>query len=263
MHYRARGLVPILLLDARTRDNSRAIAARHGVRVVDIASFQFAEGLARLTRDLAPTPWALFLNDDEVPSDPLLERLAGPPPPAAAQSVAIPRRWAWYEPGKPLLYGRSAHWPDRAADAGADHHWSLFRPRDVNFISAMHTDGFLIDTWCRLSPEEYVIHFEWVLRTRAQRAAKIARYDRYRHGYGSFFANMYLPEDQAPGFIDYRPFSTNAYDRLAQAYFAARTSGPSPILEKCRAFLSMRRNDVAPDDRADLAPKPEKEVFLF
>ena len=102
-HYRARGIVPTLLIDTRTRDDTKAVAGRHGARVVDMPDFAFTEGVVAMTRDVVETPWALFVHDDEMPSDALFARLRTPPPSdTPAQSVAMSRRWAWHEPGKPL-----------------------------------------------------------------------------------------------------------------------------------------------------------------
>ncbi|RFB78323.1 hypothetical protein [Methylovirgula sp. 4M-Z18] len=270
-HYLARGVTPTLFLDSRTRDKTREIALRAGVPIVDIAPFTFVESIVRVTRDVVRTPWALFVNDDEILSDCLFERLRGPEPPAEAQSVAIPRRWAWYEPGRPLSYARTSIWLDRAGRNGADHHWRLFRPNEVTFVAKMHSDGFLIDRWSRMRPEAYIAHFEWVLRTRAQRAAKLRRYDRYRHGYGSFFANMYLPEDQPPGAIDFTPFETDAYDLLARTYYTCRGAAPAdesktlreriePIRRAAEQMLGLVDLRREPKDRAGLTPRLDAEI---
>lgn len=270
-HYQAQGVTPTLFLDSRTRDDTGAIARRAGVPIVDIAPFAFTESIVAVTRDVVRTPWAFFVNDDEIPSDRLFQRLRGPEPPAAVQSVAVPRRWAWHEPGQPLRYARTGLWQDRAGHTGADHHWRLFRPDRVTFVARMHSDGFLIDRWSRMAPEAYLVHFEWVLRSRAQRAAKVRRYDRQRYGYGRFFANMYLPEDQPPGAIDYVPFDTTAYDRLAECFFAARAAAPSDapwtlgerwarLRHELVHRLGLERFKPAPKDPAGLTPRLEAEV---
>lgn len=270
-HYRARGFVPTLLVDSRSTDDTRSIARARGAPVIDMPNFSFTESIVAMTREIVRTPWALFVHDDEVPSDALFARLRGPEPPAAVQSVAIPRRWAWYEPGQPLRYGRSDHWKDRAGTTGADHHWRLFRPDRVEFVAQMHSDGFLIDRWSRVPPSAYIVHFEWVIRGAGQRAAKLRRYDRHRYGFGSFFANMYLPESQPPGVIEYLPFETDAFDGLARVYHAAR--GPDPKFEPRTVgeVLARLRNDLKtwlglqslkqpPKDRQGLTPRPEAEV---
>ena len=270
-HYRARGVTPTLFLDSRTRDETRAIAQRAGAPIVDIAPFAFVESVVRVTRDVVTTPWVLFVNDDEILSDRLFARLRGPEPPAGAQSVAIPRRWAWYEPKRPLSYARTDIWQDRAGCNGADHHWRLFRPYEVTFISQMHSDGFLIDRWSRMPLDAYIVHFEWVLRTKAQRAAKIRRYDRHRHGYGSFFANMYLPEDQPPGAIDFVPFETDAYDLLARTYYESRAQDPAderrrlgerirPLRNAAARFLGRAALRREPKDRAGPTPRLDAEI---
>lgn len=229
-HYKARGITPTLLLDDRTKDNTRAIAEEAGAPVVDIHGFTHTEAIVSVAKDCVKTPWALFMHDDEVPSDRLFERLAGPPPPEAAQTVALPRRWAWYEPGKPLMYGYSDQWQDRTHQPGKDHAWRLFRPDQVVYTSIMHSEGYFIDRWSRMPLDAYFVHFEWVLRNHAQRAVKLRRYDEHRWGYGKFFEKVYLPESQEPGVIQYEPFETNAYDELARTYYAARakTDPPSP-----------------------------------
>jgi glycosyltransferase involved in cell wall biosynthesis len=265
-HYADHRIAPIMLLDSRTSDGTRQVAAAYGVQVIDMTDFQFAEAVVARTRDVVPTQWALFLNDDEIPSDALFARLAGPPPGDGTTSIAISRRWAWHQPGHPLQYGFSKSWADRAGWPGLDHHWRLFQPRRVQFVAQMHSDGFLIDTWSRLPAEEFIIHFEWVLRTRRQRAAKIARYDAIRPGYGSFFANMYLPEDQPPGVIAYQAFPAGAYDHLAQACFKAR---PSRLAEWWAGLRDARAAAPPPRaepvdvmDRSRLQPRPEREIPL-
>ena len=270
-HYAARGVVPILLVDTRTKDNTKDVARARRARVVDMPDFSFTEGIVALTRDIVETPWVLFAHDDEIPSDRLFAYLRGAPPPAAAHSVAIRRRWAWYEPGKPLCYGHSEYWRDRGGVNGADHHWRLFRPRAVTFVSAMHSDGFLIDRWVRMPADAYLIHFEWVIRSRGQRVAKLRRYDRARYGYGRFFANMYLPEDQPPGIVDMVPFETHGFDRLAEAYYAMR--GPdlrdeplaladhwARIKNDVGTWLGLSHHSRTPKDRKGLTPQLELEI---
>jgi hypothetical protein len=271
-HYAARGLVPTLLVDTRTKDDTKSVARRHGARVVDMPGFAFTEGVVAMTRDIVETPWALFIHDDEMPSDALFARLNRPPPATTpAQSVAIPRRWAWYQPGAPLCYGHSEFWRDRVGINGADHHWRLFRPKDVTFIAHMHSDGFLIDRWLRMPMDAYLVHFEWVIRSRGQRVAKLRRYDRARYGYGRFFANMYLPEDQPPGAIDYIPFETDAFDRLAQTFYAMR--GPdladepptlgdhwARIKNDLGTWAGFSHHSRTPKDREGLTPRLEAEI---
>jgi len=225
-HYQARGVTPTLLLDDRTTDDTRAIAERAGAPIVDIHGFTHTEAIVCVAKDCVKTPWALIVHDDEVPSDSLFERLAGSPPPEAAQTVAVSRRWAWYEPGRPLMYGRSAHWQDRTEQSGTDHHWRLFRPDQVVYTSVMHSDGYYIDRWSRFPLDTYLVHFEWVLRSPEQRAVKLRRYDEHRWGYGKFFEKLYVPESQAPGVIEYLPFETHVYDALAAVYYAARKPAP-------------------------------------
>jgi glycosyltransferase involved in cell wall biosynthesis len=267
-HYQARGFQPIVLLDTRSNDRTAAITRSCGARIVPIDRFTCTEAVVSVTRDCVTTPWALFMHDDEVPSDGLFALLGAAPPAAPVQSVAIPRRWAWYEPEKPLHFGFSGHWQDRASAPGSDHHWRLFRPRDVTFISAMHTDGFLIDFWARVATGAYIVHFEWVVRTREQRAAKLRRYEKYRAGYGKYFENLYLPEAQPPGIVTYIPFECDTYDTLARAYHAARArtpDGQSGFIGALRRLLGRWQAGVgaAVTDREGLKPNPARELPVW
>lgn len=272
-HYQARNITPTILLDSRTQDETRALVERAGAAIVDIPRFTHTEAIVCVAKDCVNTPWAFFAHDDEVPSDSLFERLGAPPPPEEVQSVAIPRRWAWYEPGKPLKYGRSQHWADRSGRHGTDHHWRLFRPDRVTYVPTMHSDGFLVDRWARVPPDAYLVHFEWVLRSYKQRVAKLRRYDEHRYGYGRFFHNIYLPEGQPPGVIEYLPFETQAYDALARTYFAARRPDTSaPLMRRSlRTHLARAKNfcivklglydfNREPVDRKGLNPKLDHEV---
>jgi hypothetical protein len=271
-HYQSRGVTPTLLLDDRTKDSTRAIAEKAGAPMIDIHGFTHTEAIVQVAKDCVKTPWALFIHDDEVPSEKMFERLAGPPPPDAVQSVALPRRWAWYEPGKMLTYGSSPQWQDRTGHNGKDHAWRLFRPDQVIYTPAMHSEGFYIDRWSRFPLDTYFVHFEWVLRSHAQRALKLWRYDEYRWGYGAFFEKVYLPETQPPGLIQYTEFETNTYDELARVYFAAR--GPDPLLPphtlraqlaRLKLYLTekMQPTDFTkePADRKGLNVKLENEVI--
>jgi hypothetical protein len=270
-HYQSRGITPTLLLDDRTRDATRAIAEGMGAPIVDIHGFTHTEAIVCVAKDCVTTPWCLFVHDDEVPSDKLFARLNGPPPPDAATTVAVPRRWAWYVPGQPLMYGRSAQWQDRTEQHGHDHHWRLFRPDQVTYTPVMHWQGFYIDRWSRLPLDTYIVHFEWVLRSAAQRRLKLWRYDEYRWGYGKFFAKLYLPEAEPPGVIEYLPFETHDYDELAKVYYAAR--GPDPRIPPPSLRTQFRRlktyigNKIRPPnfseepaDRKGLNVKLEREV---
>lgn len=271
-HYLQRGVTPLIFLDSRTQDGTRAIVDKAGVPIVEMAPFPFTECIVARTRDAVKTPWTLFVNDDEVPSEALFTRLKGPQPPASVQSVAIPRRWAWHEADKRLRYARTNVWQDRTGEHGSDHHWRLFRQDQVTFIAKMHTDGFLIDQWSRVPSDCYIVHFEWVLRTKAEREAKLRRYDRHRFGYGLFFANMYLPEKQPPGVIEYLPFETGAYDILAKTYFDARRynlSSSRPTLDDRLAHLKHKLRTLfaghglgkEPEDRSGLTPRLDAEII--
>ncbi len=135
----------------------------------------------------------------------------------------------------------------------------------------MHTEGFRIGIWSRFPADCYIAHFEWVVRTRAQRAAKLRRYDAHRFGYGKFFSRHYLPEDQDQGIIDYEPVGTNEYDALVQAYCAARGPDPrDPPLtprerwQHLRARIAGLRGPRAlgrePNDRIGLTPHLANEI---
>lgn len=224
--YAARGVHPTFVLDERSNDKTEEILRESGLPFHKTGAFPFTEAIVSISREIAKTPWVLWMHDDEFPSEGLFARLSGPEPADAVSSVAVQRRWVWFEPGKQPTYGRSRHWHDRTDQPGADHCWRLFRPDRVTYVSIMHTEGFLIEKWSRLQPQCYIAHFEWVIRTRAQREAKLRRYDAYRFGYGTFFRRLYLPEDQEAGVIDYVPCGHDRYDRLLPSYFGAR--GPNP-----------------------------------
>ena len=134
----------------------------------------------------------------------------------------------------------------------------------------MHTDGYVVEDWARLPREEYLLHFEWVVRSHAQRQAKLKRYDRVRYGFGKFFESYYLPEDQPSGMIEYRPLGP-AYDALADAYHASRLDGVSPerdnVGDVCRAILrrfgigiGTNSLKVVPADRQGVRPQLDREV---
>jgi len=167
------------------------------------------------------------------------------------------------------MYGTSVHWQDRTGRHGTDHHWRLFQPAKVDYISEMHTDGFLIDRWARLPANEYLVHFEWVIRTAEQREAKLRRYDEQRPGYGAYFRNLYLPEAQPPGIIDYHPFGCTTFDALAEAYWSVRGAVPRAGGHRSLFRWPRKRLRMTPPqlgglmERAFLLPRLDREVAAW
>jgi len=174
--YQGIGVRPLYAVDSRTTDGTREILAVKGQNWVEVTSEAArVEALLPAILQKIDTPWVLRLDDDELPSPELL-RFAD----ATADTAEVP---LW---GFPRL---SLRWDPRRAELAysrflafgpyldMDRQWRLFRPADVHLDTSLHTPGIASDTLARATPGAFILHFDWVLRTLAQRRKKVATYE--------------------------------------------------------------------------------------
>lgn len=99
--------------------------------------------------------------------------------------------------------------------------------------------------------------------------AKLRRYDEQRPGYGAYFRNLYLPEAQPPGIIDYHPFGCTTFDALAEAYWSVRGAVPRAGGHRSLFRWPRKRLRMTPPqlgglmERAFLLPRLDREVAAW
>lgn len=157
-------------------------------------------------------PWVLRLDDDETPSPALRSWLADVTPAADRTVIAFPRRAVRFDEGAPV-YARSI--PKLVEH---DYQYRAFRRDDVVFDPTLHTAGIqFAGTQVLFAPPHCCLyHFDWIVRTRAQRETKLFRYESLKHGSWDSFDFQYLPEDFSPALYDYAPVEDASIARLAK-----------------------------------------------
>lgn len=217
-HYRAMGVQPLYLVDSRSTDGTAELLRGLGAELQMISPPENrVESMLEMTRDLVHTQWVIRFDDDEMPSAALLawldQELAG----VHAASIAFSRRDAAWVDGA-LCFSRMEHYywlPERLDYLNPQ--WRGFRPAAVRFSTAIHSPGFDIDDHTLVPPSAYFIHFDWILRSVAQRMEKLRGYERQRQGAGWAFAQFYLPEHHHMDTNRWTRFETAEFDTLAEA----------------------------------------------
>jgi len=112
--------------------------------------------------------------------------------------VAFPRRWLrfatarrWWRPfsrGNRLEFAASKSWNWKWSKKGQDRQFRFYRKDAVNYYPDVHTPDFKIKHAALAPGKAVLFHFDWLLRSKAERLAKVARY-------GPIFSVFYLPED--------------------------------------------------------------------
>lgn len=149
--------------------------------------FQFAERHLGWLAEQCSGDWILRVDDDEVPSRELIERL----PWLTAQQVEqywVPRRWLYPTPNSWL--DELPWWPD-------PHNRLVRRNADLHFSGVLHRGAEPVMPARFL--EWPIYHLECILKDRPSREAKVARIEAMRPGLtapggGPLNEVYYLPE---------------------------------------------------------------------
>jgi hypothetical protein len=181
------------------------------------------------------TEWLLRIDDDEFPSASMLDWIRRQLVMLENDAVGFSRRWCWYHAGR-LAYAtpRDFFWRPELPDQ-LDSQLRLFRPNHVEWTTNIHTDGFTAKNTLFAPPSAYFCHFDWMIRSHAQRKEKMARYDAQQPGAGTGTARFYLPEDRAADDLRLRPLETREFNRLARA--VCRDSSWHQIIRMGRSLL--------------------------
>lgn len=195
-YYRSIDVDPLYCVDTRSQDETATILAEIGARTAAVSSeAPRVEALVVHFKDLVETPWILRVDDDECPSAELVAWIRQTRCRFLRNAVAIPRRWLRFMPNEALEYAGSTRWDWARSQNGEDRQFRLYRKNAVRYVSDIHTPGFRVRC-ARQAPVEAVLyHFDWILRSREERMAKMARYESQQAKAGESKAGYYLPED--------------------------------------------------------------------
>lgn len=214
--YRKLAIRPLVLLDNASEDGTQELLEREHVEYARVVpEFPRVEAIVRLIPKYTDIPWVLRLDDDEFPSraliDWILDRLDG----LDTNILGIPRRWV--RMGKSGHCEFSNHPLLKQDQDKMDIQWRLFRPDRVDYITDIHSPGFRASAALAAPDEAFLVHFDWIIRSRQARARKVADYDRQQSGAGSGFRDLYLWEDSDLATHGFQPMETQEFDRLARS----------------------------------------------
>jgi hypothetical protein len=215
--YKILGMRPLYLYDRRSSDRTLETLEQRRANVVSVTpSLDRVEGVLSVTRDLVSTCWVVRLDDDEFPSASLITWLNLSLPTIDASNLALSRRDVYFFKGR-LCFSRLEDYYFHPEDPTyLDPQWRVFKSRHVDFIENIHTPGFENPESTAAPPSAYFVHFDWIMRSFAERWEKLKRYERQAPGAGWANARFYLPELHAPEDHRWLPLDTREFDALAR-----------------------------------------------
>jgi hypothetical protein len=199
--YKRAGIEPLYVVDARSRDNTLGLLREAGADFVEFSpSGDFVEaGMIEFGSKHAGTEWVLRMDDDELPSSALLNWVRDVGVNSLNQLWFISRRELFLNEGE-FRFSRSLgryslpYRPDFLSPQGRLHHVDR-----VKYIRQVHTTGFAIPQCFSFAPEDaFFIHCNCLLRSPAERLAKIRNYEAIRPLSTWGVADEYLPEMFGP-----------------------------------------------------------------
>jgi glycosyltransferase involved in cell wall biosynthesis len=195
-YYQKIGVPTIVFVDAKSKDDTSAVAERFSEVVKIENSGTIAEEVIQQMSYAPESEFVLRMDDDELPSVAMMEfvRNVANQTEAEAGAYGFPRHQCAVSTD-----GRLLRHLDHSATT--DHRqWRLYRPREVSFTKRIHTSGIETDDLRLLEAPDSacMIHLDWALHSHEQRRAKVQRYDAHTPGAGSFSKPYYLFEE-VPG----------------------------------------------------------------
>ncbi|WP_176722380.1 glycosyltransferase family 2 protein [Candidatus Thiosymbion oneisti] len=214
--YRKLAIQPLVLLDNASEDGTKELLEREQIEFTRvIPEFPRVEAIVRLIPNHTDAQWVLRLDDDEFPSHALIDWIPDRLDSLDTNIVGIPRRWV--RMGKNEHCEFSNHPLLKQDQDKMDIQWRLFRPDRVDYITDIHSPGFRASAGLVAPDEAFLVHFDWIIRSRQARARKVADYDRQQGGAGSDFHDLYLWEDSDLAAHGFQPMETTEFDRLARS----------------------------------------------
>lgn len=217
--YREIGVSPLYLVDTRTADRTAGILSALGAEILPVTpTADRVESMISVISTLVEKEWVLRLDDDEFPSVALIRWLGSGLSTIRENSVAISRRDCLLSADGQVLYSRleDYYWESRDYSFLCPQ-WRLYRHKSVNYTSDLHTPGFIVRGLQFAPPDCHFVHFDWILRSFAERQEKLEQYERQSKGKGRPFARYYLPELHHPRDLRLARMESSEFTPLAHS----------------------------------------------
>lgn len=221
--------VPVLFaVDRRTRDRTRCVIARKGAVAIEAAGDDpRVEALIADIVTQVGTEWILRLDDDELPTPAMLEFVD--------QAVEGPTGFAWGFPRAHLRYEATCgqlQYSQFPLD-DSDRQFRLFALAGFEPDQQLHSSGFVAKERRAARPDAFLLHFDWVLRSFAERLQKLQAYERQDRARARALSHIKLYESVPESWHMFMPLPDDRYrnmaERLNRLQDPARAAAPQPL----------------------------------
>jgi hypothetical protein len=191
------GLRPLVVIDARTTDNTRDIVASKGLDYLEFTPRgDYPEaGMLEFAAQNANADWLLRLDDDELPSQGLIDFVWGDGIKSKNQCWFIERRELYWE-GERVVFSRSpGKYPLPDYPQYLHPMARLFHVDRVNYLEEVHTTGFQeLKLYGFAPPAAFIVHLNCLVHEFELRLKKVLAYEEIKPGVSWGLADEYLPE---------------------------------------------------------------------
>jgi hypothetical protein len=243
--YLSRGLAPLVVIDARTVDNTRELVASRGLSFLEFTPRgEFPEaGMLEFAAQNAEADWVLRLDDDELPSKGLIDFVREPAAKSKNQCWFIERR-ELYREGRRVVFSRSpGKYPLPDYPQYLQPMARLYHVDRVRFLEEVHTTGFGELKLYGFAPRDaFMIHLNCLMHDFDLRLNKLIGYEQSKPGVSWGLADEYLPELFDAGFHNSSAAGLEEFGDILE-YFAPHK--PPSIQQLARVDLDFARTCVA------------------
>ncbi len=195
--YNDKELSPLFIVDQRTSDNTREIIQKNNFRFTEfLPRGNFPEaGMIEFGAQNCSKKWILRLDDDELPTDALLNWIERRGTNSKNQAWYLPRR-ELYASEAGIVYSRSPGKYPIPAHPDKHHPMArLFHVDRVKYLEEVHTTGFEEFLLYSFAPQNtYFIHLNCLVHNQQRRLEKLEEYETISPGSSYQLADEYLPE---------------------------------------------------------------------
>ena len=210
-HYRRAGWPVQVFVDAASSDGTLGACRRAGFRaeLIDNPAGRTEAMVAGMSAR-ARTDWVLRMDDDELPTDAMIRAVNRCVAGDEQAKHAFRLRHCTLAAGGGLAAVRFYEDPPH-------DQLRLYNRRHARFDATLHSPGIDIANKVVAEPDAFFVHLQWIVKTYAERADKIARYDAQRQGAGSDWRDYYLLEDNPAALASAVRLAAPEFARAARA----------------------------------------------
>lgn len=195
--YQDKNLSPLFIVDQRTTDNTREIIKDFQFNFLEfLPRGNFPEaGMIEFGAQNCSNNWILRLDDDEIPSQALLDWIETRGIHSRNQGWFLPRR-ELYRNKERIVFSRSpGKYPIPAHPDKLHPMARLFHKDRVIYREKVHTTGFEDFILYSFAPQQaFFIHLNCLVHSQEKRLAKLEEYEFIDPGVSWQLADEYLPE---------------------------------------------------------------------